>query len=751
MPDGTLQNQILPFYFSDNLPDKTVLDFRHFQSEGFEVFVLSSLFSARVKNLEVHLNYALDNLVSNFDQSKEEILDRMKTSIFASGDKLADYLIGMKEPVDDVDYNVCFVAFKGGIVYVWIDGNIGVRMHRGNESLIINSKEAPQFFGSTTVELGDILEIAFAKDIKSNNSNVEEYVLEKSKPNYPGLFIDYQVENIDTHVVDEMKISIAEDNQIMATDKGDNSEEVSSNNVGNHSLDSGNEDEISNDDFFEKTPATVEEAVEKRRALSFDTNKAKGEISGNFDKLKENVTGFAKKVKNSGVFEKIFEYLKLGFQYIWQGLMALTSFLLDLVFGLVYSKNPHQFKRYQNSLKKKNLQHLLIFIIFLFVGYLLLLRPFLSGDNNSSPNNSGVITSDNTSKVRESLQSKFNLLQNFYTTSNVTQFNSTFDSLKSDIQTARNNGFSDAEFLNTLSARAQTFNDDLFKITPILKVDEAFISDDQNVSIVDFSTIGTDVYAINKAGGQVLKSNSTTQKFEIFASDKDLTSLTHISCIQTSCYLTDENLGLAILNLQTKTFSKFSALKDSGKGVKELQVFQVGNSVNIYALVPEQSKVVRYTRSGEGITPGVTWNKAPGFGPGTVDFAIDGGIFEMNSNGSLRRFFSGNPDPATTIGGLGTTLLPLGTDLQIATTPARNTAPGVINRMYVADRVNKRIVVYEKDPDASKLYPFKGSFVYRGSDKISFENINQISLSDDEKSLYVLSNNIVFRFSVSAI
>lgn len=740
MPEEKPKNQIIPFYFDENLPDSTAMSFRYFKADGLDVFVLASLYSAKVSNLDDNLNYALDSLESVFRQSGEDVLDRMKVSIFQSGDNLADYLTKQKLPLDDVDYSVGMVAFKGGVIYVWIDGNIGVRIHRGDESLIINSKDAPQFFGSTTVELGDIIEIAFASDIKSHGSDVESYVLGEKKPNYPGLFIDYQVENFDVQVIGESEEQ--QENEKTALYTADASSIVS------ETYEVVKKDNLSSE---EKEKAVFGSHKGETNLVSFGAKKLKDKFSFNFIRFEGGFENFVNKVRDSDFISKASEFIKFVLRYVWASLMAVTSFLLDSIFGLVYSKNPYQFKRYQNSLKKKNLQYLLIFLIFGFTGYLILFRPISLESNNSSSLKFDTYVVDNTPQIKESLQGKFTLLQSFYANGDVNQFNSTFESLKSDIRSARDNGFTDAQFLNTLSNNAQSYYDNLFKITPITKVDEVFMIDDQNVDIVDFSVIGSEVYAINKAGGQVLKSNSITQKFEIFASDKDLTSLTHISCIKKNCYLTDENLGIVILNLETKTFSKFSALKDSAKGVKELDLFQVGDSVNVYTLVPDQARLVKYTHIGDGITPGVTWNKDPGFGPGTTDIAIDGGIFEINSNGSLRRFFTGNVDPVTTFAGLGTPLLPLSGDLQIATTPARNTAPGVINRFYIADSANKRIVVYEKDKDASKQYPFKGSYVFRGTDAISFDNIREIQLSNDEKSLFVLSNNIVFRFSVSAI
>lgn len=748
MPTGTPENQILPFYYSSNLPSKTVLDYRHIQSDGYDVLVLSSLFSKQVKDLEGHLKFALDALTSTFETEKGEILDRMKASIFGSGDKLADFLISKKEPVDDVDYNVCICAFKNGIVYVWIDGNIGVRMYRGEQSLMVNSKGTPQFFGSATVELGDILAIAFAKDLEKQDEHVEDYVLEKSTPDYAGLFIDYQVENSHlniepTEVVDNTeKVEEAEEMPEMAP-------------MGSTFMNQQMDEEHHAEDMQmneEDKSLQLAEMANKRRAGNFDeTSNNKVNFNDSVNNIKDSFNKFSQKVQDSGVLSKIVEYIKLGLGYIWLGLMTVTSLILDGIFGLVYLKNPHQFKRFQNSIKKKNLQYLLIVVILLLVSYLVFFRGPSTNSNNTANNGNNTNASGNSNaSTKAALQSKFDQLHTAYVALNVENFNSTYTSLKSDIAAARDNNFDDPGFLNNLTSQAQSFNDDLYKITPITKIDEAFSAADiAKANIVDFSLVGTDVYAADRANSQILKSDSSTQKLTVFASDTSLTAITHISCLQTSCYIIDENVGIVILNLQTKTFSKFSALKDAGKGVKELQVYLIGNTAYLYTLVPSEGKIARYSRSGDGLTPATTWNKVDGFGIGTVDFTIDGGIFEMNANGNLRKFFGGTVD--SNVAGLSPSLLPLGTDLQIASTPARNTAPGVINRFYIADSANQRVVVYEKDPNASKQYTFKGSYQYRGSETISFSAFKQIILSEDEKTLYGLSNNIVFRFSVSAI
>ncbi|BDQ05066.1 MAG: hypothetical protein KatS3mg084_0584 [Candidatus Dojkabacteria bacterium] len=248
-----------------------------------------------------------------------------------------------------------------------------------------------------------------------------------------------------------------------------------------------------------------------------------------------------------------------------------------------------------------------------------------------------------------------------------------------------------------------------------------------------------------------LVSNSATQQFDVFAADPELKALSHISCIQRSCYLVDEQVGMVILNLETRSFSKFSALRDAGKGVKEIATYLAGDVVYIYTLIPAEGKVLRYQRVGDGLSKPDVWNKDAGFGPNVSDIWVDGSIYEMSNEGSLRKFYTGNVDPINSFGGLGLAMLPLRGDLQLAMTPPRDPAPGVINRLYVTDPTNERIVVFDRDLDPQKKLRFLGSYKFRGSDRINFSDLREIDLSSDEKYLYGLSNNIVFRFAVTSL
>jgi hypothetical protein len=724
MLESDFQKEILPFFYPNNLPKSTALDYREFEIDGYKVFALASLYSEKIETLESNLDFALDSLISSFHESDGEILDRMKNAIFSSGDKLADYLMGEKLPVDDVDYNVCLIAFFNGIAYVWVDGDLGVRIYRGKESLLVNSRGVPQFFGSSNVETGDIFALSLQNYLKDNDLAAEDYVLENSTPDYPGLFIDYQME---VNKIASAYEASPRENILKPT--GFAAEDI----------------EIEEPGHIRTNAALMPEEAPKRQPISTEK----------MGEMRDKAVDSFNKIKESGIFGKIIDYIKIGLTSIWNGLMWLTSAILDFVFGIFYGKNQYQFKRFQTSLRKKNMQYVLLLLIFMLIGYFAFFRP---AGQPGTQNNGGFLSSggnvnglDNNA-VRNNLQAAYDELKAFSASSDIPNFNSSYEKLTGLLNQARDSGFNDTAFLNTVTIDSQNLRYVLYKITPVSKIDEAFLADNiPNAQIVDFSVIGNDVYALDKANSQVLKSNSSTQKLEVFASDANFTGLNQISCSGKVCYIMDDAQGLGTLNIETKTFNKFTALKNAGVGVKELATYSVRNTLYVYAFVPDQGKIIRYTKAGEGFSAGETWNKASGFGAAIEDIAIDGGIFEISTEGNLRRFFGGTAESASAFGGLGALMTPLGTDLQIATTPSRNTAPGVINRFYVADPLNRRVAVFEKDLNQSKQYTFKGSFEYSGGDKVNFTEFKEIVLSDDEKTLYGLGNNIVFRFSVSAI
>lgn len=721
------QNQILPFFYTKGLPENTYFNYKRFTADGYIIFIFASLYSQNISDLDEYLSLGINCLIASFLSDKSEILERMRKAIFDSGDRLADFLIEQKLPVDDVDYSVCLIAFKEGVFYLWIDGDLNLRIYRGNESLLVNEKHNPQFYGSALVETGDILAVSLSQFLENEDKNVEDYVLEKAEPDYPLFLLDYQIDN---------------DLRTLTHEEGI----ITSNSVKMDSIQQNSFDNVKN--------------LKSLRVLNFYTeigNKFIGKLSQinlkeYLFKLQNIFHSIKNKIDEYKFIPKSIDVIKKLLQYAWSLLMSVTSVILDFIFGIVYRNNLHKFRRFQSSVKKVQLQYLLILIILLSFSYFVLFslwRPANTGNNSSSDLQN---TDQKQIQLKSELQEKYDLLTRYVTTSQIDKFNQQSIELKALITIARNQGFKDTQYLDQLVLNIEGLEDKIYKVTPITKVDEVFsVNHIPNADLADFSRIGTTVYAIDRANAQILVSNSATQQFDIFAKDEELVAMTHISCLQKSCYIIDEKKGIVILNLETKTFSKFSALKDAGRGVKELATYLAENTVYIYTLLPSEGKVLRYQRVGEGLSQPEVWNKVPGFGENVTDILVDGGIYEISNDGTLRRFFNRNVEPVTNFAGLGTALLPLQGNLQIAATPPRDPAPGVVNRFYVADSVNQRVAVFDRDLDANKKLTFLGSYKFRGTDRINFGSFKEISLSADEKFLYCLSNNIVFKFSVSSI
>ncbi len=158
MPDVKAQNRIF-YSFSQVTVPFSELNFLNFVSEdNYEVFIAASLESSNIKNLKQYLELGLNEVKVLFNATDLPVLERMKESIYGAGDFLAGELLASKEVVDDADFSVAILAFKNDVMYVWMDGALNVRMYRDNQSLLLNEKEESQFWGSTAMLLGILLQ-----------------------------------------------------------------------------------------------------------------------------------------------------------------------------------------------------------------------------------------------------------------------------------------------------------------------------------------------------------------------------------------------------------------------------------------------------------------------------------------------------------------------------------------------------------------------------------------------------------------
>lgn len=763
---------IYPYFYKEFIQKDTAADINTFTHNGNDFFVIGTLYSKKILGRDNYLSKALEILIKLFKEQNGNILENMKSAIFGSGDQIAQILIDKGEDVEDVDYSVAFLTIVDGVLYVWIDGSLNLRIYRGKESLLVNSAGEPSFYGSTTVELGDVISVGFTNDLKNYDAKFEDYVLEKTKPKYLGFFLDYQAdakENDDkmlgigqvepntlpddskmktseekVEYLDDKRVDLPENFQPLDLDNRKN-EVTEENNIGVKSNEDIDISEV--DNRLADKSELPDEPVNLRRPVAEHGSKAT--IS---DRLKPVIANIAKGFQNfkeSGVLQKIVDRIKKAGIFIWNMLMAFSGFLLDSIYGLIYRGSPHQIKRFQGSVKKRNLQFLLVGVICLLIVYLIGSFAFSFGGKDNG-NTTNILTNNTNSNTKQKIESTFTNMVNAANSQNYTDFDNYYTELTAQINTAKNTGFTDENDPNYLANKLTLANDRrniLYQIYPVTKPSAYYAPAQtiQNPGIVDFSAIGDDVYALDRNNSSILKSNQTTSTLEVLATDAQYTALSKISCVDSSCYLVDENLGILIFDISSRKFSKFTDLKNAGRNVSELETYKVGNSVFVYTMVPSEGKILRYARSGPGFSKTIDiWNQSSGFGNGIVDFAIDGSIYEMSNLGDLRKFFNRKLVAATEFAGLQSPNISFGTNLQIAVTT--DSTP---ERFFVADSSNERIAVYDKSLDSNLKFQFKGSYKYTGTDLIRFNNIKQLEVSDNGKSLFILNDNLIVKISAT--
>ncbi len=720
-------NQILPFFFTFPDVQNQALQYLSFVSkEGYTVFVVASLFSEHIEDIERYLTVGVEEVKKRFIATDLPVLDRMKASIFQAGDYLAGFLVQEKQPVDDVDFSVCLLCMKDGLMYAWIDGDLNVRVYRGKDSIVINPERKPQFFGSMQIELGDIFSVSYADYLLEYDERFEDYVLEKETPEYPALFIDYQVEP--EEIVEE-EVRHIEDVSVIEPEPELVEEALLEDLPSNESV---------------KPLQTVEKFKPGGRENKPLREPVKAFANGNekLKLIKDRSKQTIGKITSSSSFATAKHHSKNVLLFVWNILMNITSVIIDTVYKAIFRKNQHQIKRFQSSYNKRYLQYLMIFVMLISTVYFV----FVKGSGEKSAGGQKVAGSKTESDYRQEIQGEFDKLTQYYNAVQVSNFSDSFGKLRQEAQAAKQAGFSDEAFINEKLTKAQDFEDTLLKVTPLKKVDETYLSNTiPNVNIVAFSVSGKDVYAVDRANSQILKGSSASPlQFQVFAGDPRLSAMSKISCSDTACYILDDNKGVAILTLASKTFVIAPLLDAASKGVTEMTfIFN-----RIYTLNAADGKIMRYDKQGEGIAAGAQWNK-DAVDSNAVDFALESGIFTIDNTGVAKKFYQGKVD--TDFAGLQASNPTLGAHLQIALTPARDPGPSIRNRFYVADADNKLIAVYDKDLNAQKQFPFKGVYKYRGTDKIQFSGFKDVILSNDENYLYILENNMVYKIQVSAI
>lgn len=147
---------------------------------------------------------------------------------------------------------------------------------------------------------------------------------------------------------------------------------------------------------------------------------------------------------------------------------------------------------------------------------------------------------------------------------------------------------------------------------------------------------------------------------------------------------------------------------------------------NIYLLVPGEEQVYKFWNLTGGYSRAVSWVKEAVPMTEVVDMAIDGEIWLLNSNGTITRLTTGKVE-AFAISNLSTASQE---PIKIFTHPK-------LKYLYVLDKGGQRVVVLEKNGNFSRQ--LKGDVL---------ADLKDLWVSDNEKTLFLLSGNQIYRISL---
>ena len=163
-----------------------------------------------------------------------------------------------------------------------------------------------------------------------------------------------------------------------------------------------------------------------------------------------------------------------------------------------------------------------------------------------------------------------------------------------------------------------------------------------------------------------------------------------------------------------------------------LPVAVAGYAGNLYILDPQAGQILRYVASPDGYTTPPEHYFPPQLKDmlaGGIDMAVDGFIYVLYADGTVRKFEGGAPSPFEITG----------IDRPLSNPTAIYTGPDHLVRfVYIADAGNQRIVQLDKD----------GRFVRqiksREEESVSFDSLKSIFVDESANKLYFLDGHSLY-------
>jgi len=287
------------------------------------------------------------------------------------------------------------------------------------------------------------------------------------------------------------------------------------------------------------------------------------------------------------------------------------------------------------------------------------------------------------------------------------------------------------EEVASLAAQIQTIQDRLQRVTRITA--------DNLTTVGSFADVlgNTTPSTLHKIGDTLYTFNPTTNAIIALSEDGSTTSETDTTSgigflsggiahtADKSIIYTTDAPGIALFDAKTGELQPQEILFSSEE--PELGHIAAYGS-RLYAYDGSKDNIYSFTKSLRGYGSGVPWVTDDSFPTATItSLAVDGSIYTLHQDGSLRQLFKGETADFTAE--------PVDPPLSNAT---RIVTDDTMTNLYVIDVPQRRVVVYDKDGTLLNQYVIDTA-----------TDLRDVIVSADETQLYILDGQIVSNFPLS--
>ncbi len=235
------------------------------------------------------------------------------------------------------------------------------------------------------------------------------------------------------------------------------------------------------------------------------------------------------------------------------------------------------------------------------------------------------------------------------------------------------------------------------------------------IRVKQIMLLGASLYAFDANNGSVYRGNLENNEVTTAISNASSSAYVAASKASPGTGMVISNNVVSTFNPVTETITNANlSFTTDPQSLVDLTVF--GNRV--YTLDAGLNQIVRNRKNGDVFQGGENWltDSSASVRDG-VSMAIDGAVYVLNNNGSVSKFEGGKKSDFS----LATVDPALSSGVSIATDENAT-------NLYIADRDNKRVVVFKKTGELVNQYTSN-----------SFEGMTDIVVDEPNKKIYVLT------------